>query len=108
MSDRARPKATKSKLVPFTIDRLVKAVNFNLKFKRRGPAHDDTASPKVETVPEAKTAKVAHDTVVDPHQRIINSMTNWQRTQWARAGYKLKDTKSFAELQRPNHKQKTA
>ena len=34
-------------------------------------------------------------------QRIVNRMTNWQRHQWAKAGYKPGRAAEFAALQRP-------
>lgn len=36
----------------------------------------------------------------DPSAAIVNRMTNWQRTQWARAGYPKDRAAEFASLQR--------
>jgi hypothetical protein len=36
----------------------------------------------------------------DPSASIVNRMTNWQRTQWARAGYPKDRAAEFASLQR--------
>lgn len=34
--------------------------------------------------------------------RDVEAMTNWQRQQWARAGYPVIKTEHFAKLQRPS------
>ena len=49
-----------------------------------------------------KTLAKADDDVDVVRGRLINSMSNWQRHQWARDGYsqKLKVIKQFAEMER--------
>lgn len=36
-------------------------------------------------------------------QRIINAMTNWQRNQWAKAGYRKGNILKYVNMVRPSH-----
>ena len=96
MTDRARPKAVK-KILPSEqklsfAQRIIKQVNFQLKFQpREKPDKPKKYAPAIIEV----------TTEEQKHQRLINSMTNWQRNQWARAGYKPGQVKKFAGFERP-------
>ena len=99
MTDRARPKAVK-KILPSEqklsfAQRIIKQVNFQLKFQPR----EKPDKPK-----EYKPAIIEVTTEEQEQQQLIQSMTDWQRNQWARAGYKIAHVKKFAEMERPNHK----
>ena len=51
-------------------------------------------------------AKRRDDPAFRPHftrQLVIKRMTDWQRSQWARAGYPKNRIGEFAELRRPGH-----
>ena len=54
-------------------------------------------SRPVQTSP---TIQIAETEENDEYNRLINSMTNWQRNQWARAGYsqKIERLRYFAGL----------
>ena len=66
--------------------------------RRRSPVEEPPASkvrgnqPTRGRVKRARTAPP-----VDPRQAKVNRLTNWQRNQWARAGYP-KDVERFARM----------
>lgn len=107
MADRQRPKATQVKEVDWSLPNLIKAVNFNLKFRRNRRVYEDKPKARANVSQPPKEpggVEAAYQDVENTRHALIAGMTNWQRNQWARAGYKNKHVRKFAEMKRPNRK----